>query len=687
MNDLSSELSKQRLTEYRPEIDGLRALAVIPVVLFHAKLGFSGGYTGVDVFFVISGFLITQILLKELAADRFTFGRFWRRRIRRLFPASFGMMLASVCIGWAMLPPQMYAELGKQIIAATLLASNIYFWATADYWGAQAEDSVLLHMWSLAVEEQFYLVMPVLLAILYRFARRWIATVLTLITAVSFLLCVYGTHYHPSAAFYLLPTRAWELLVGACLACVVQARPRSIMSSTFWSATALAGLGLILYSYVFFTAQTPFPGWRASVPCFGTWLFLASTTYANFWAKNFVGQPTLQFIGRISYSLYLWHWPIIVFGRFVTPDYDDSFLAGVAAVVVSFVVATLSWRFIERPFRAPGGSDASLTAGHARKLFSAFGAGICCLTLAGGALVGLHGPSRLASRNAIVSRLTANAHKEWADCSATDLKNGGRRIGDSSRPIEVVVLGSSHGVMYVPAIDEFLRGQEIGGTSFARGEESPLLARTASPRTRRGLDVKQRDEDIDLQIAEWKPKVILCFHRWSHELPRGARIQNEEQDRADEAFSKHVNESVAAWSRHGAKVMIVGEVPQNSYSQAKFESLLYMPEPAWKEPASAAAARLRAAGLLKDAPKAAYEYLGIADLLERNGRVSVISPTESLLYWDDNHLTTSGAELVVSERIGPALLACLKESTLIPKPPVKDETNHPGASQSPPVGD
>ena len=231
--------------KYRAHVDGLRAVAVLPVLFFHADLGFTGGYVGVDVFFVISGFLITGLILRDLDAGKFSIVKFWERRVRRIMPALAVVVLASLAAGWFLLLPQGFKELGESAVAQTLLSSNIYFWIKSwigvGYFTPDAEVKPLLHTWSLAVEEQFYLFFPFLLLALKRIARHSIVPAILLLAGISFALSVWCSYRYPSANFYLLPTRAWELLIGSFLAAIpVQQRitARWLTESLSWGGAA-----------------------------------------------------------------------------------------------------------------------------------------------------------------------------------------------------------------------------------------------------------------------------------------------------------------------------------------------------------------------------------------------------------------------------------------------------------------
>ena len=364
-SETSKDLHKTRMN-YRPDIDGLRALAVVPVVLFHAGLvGFSGGYVGVDVFFVISGYLITRLIHDEMSAGRFSVARFYERRIRRIFPALFAVLAASTVAAAFWFMPIDFDAFSDSLAGAALSVSNFVFWREAGYFAGPSDLKPLLHTWSLGVEEQFYVVFPLVLLALHRYARRFLPAVLAAVVVASFALSVWGTRHHTGAAFYLLPFRAWELGLGALLAVgVVPALKRRVAAELL----AMAGLLLILVPVFTYTPETRFPGWAALPPTLGAALLI----YAAPQAASIGGMLRLRplvFIGLLSYSLYLWHWPLIVFTRYRMPA-DLDFATSCTLVSASVVAAYASWRWIEQPFRR------ARAPGHRRAVFAAGGAAV-----------------------------------------------------------------------------------------------------------------------------------------------------------------------------------------------------------------------------------------------------------------------------------------------------------------------
>lgn len=336
--------------KYRTDIDGLRALAVVPVVLFHADFSlFSGGFVGVDIFFVISGFLITKIIADEIVQGRFSIANFYERRVRRIFPALFTMFAFTMLAGMILLLPEDLSNLGTSLTAATFFVSNIFFWKQSGYFDSEAEMKPLLHMWSLAIEEQFYVFFPIFLIIAWRYGRHW--KILTWVGLIgSLLLSIYVVRYYNSSAFYLLPTRAWELLAGSVIA--LGAVP-ALHNQKLREGLAALGLALIFFCIFFYDRTTLFPGERALLPCLGACLILyTGLNGQTSFAGRLLSLKPVVFIGLISYSLYLWHWPLIVYAKYynIAPL---THLQSSGIVFLSVVMGVLSWRYIERPFRKP----------------------------------------------------------------------------------------------------------------------------------------------------------------------------------------------------------------------------------------------------------------------------------------------------------------------------------------------
>ena len=330
--------------KYRAEIDGLRALAVVPVILFHAGFElFSGGFVGVDVFFVISGYLITTILIEDIENKRFSIINFYERRARRILPALFFVMLVCIPFAWMWMLPSQMKDFSQSLVAVSLFASNIFFWRESGYFAAAAEEKPLLHTWSLAVEEQYYLLFPIFLILAWRFGKNRVFWMIVVMAAISLLLSEWGWRNKATANFYLAPTRAWELFAGSIAAFIVQ--KQGVKKNNL---LATLGLAAIIFSIFFYDETTPFPSVYALVPVIGVVLLVLYADKETITAKllstkGFVG------VGLISYSAYLWHQPFFAFSKVVWID-EEPYVRSLLTLM-TFPIAYLSWRYVEQPFR------------------------------------------------------------------------------------------------------------------------------------------------------------------------------------------------------------------------------------------------------------------------------------------------------------------------------------------------
>ncbi len=326
----------------RADIQGLRGLAVLAVVLFHGfPAALPGGFAGVDIFFVISGYLITQVLLRSLEDARFSLRDFYRHRVRRLFPALYAMLLVVMVLGVAILPPKLLQELVYTQFFTSLFLSNFAFAHLSGYFDTASGLKPLLHTWSLGVEEQFYLVYPVILLVIWKYLRRWLWVALGVLAVLSFAMAELSLADSPEAGFYLPVSRAFELLLGAL---AVGAQQRFQMSELARRGVSIGGLVLVVASLALLNESLPFPGLWALPVCGGTAMLLVAQ---GGWSGRFLAAPPLVFTGDISYSLYLWHWPLFVFARMVVGDHAWVTLLCIA---LAFGAAWLSRLYVERPF-------------------------------------------------------------------------------------------------------------------------------------------------------------------------------------------------------------------------------------------------------------------------------------------------------------------------------------------------
>ncbi|PCI80799.1 MAG: hypothetical protein COB20_02660 [SAR86 cluster bacterium] len=334
--------------KYRPEIDGLRALAVVPVILFHAGFElFNGGFVGVDVFFVISGYLITTILVEDIENNRFSIVNFYERRARRILPALFFVMFVCIPFAWMWMLPGQLQDFSQSLVAVSLFSSNILFWLESGYFETAADVKPLLHTWSLAVEEQYYVLFPIFLFFAWRFGKNRVFSMIVVFAVISLGLSEWGWRNQATANFYLAPTRAWELFAGSIAAFVVL--KRGVQSN---NTLSMIGLTAIIFAIFAYDESTPFPSVYALVPVIGVVLLVLFAGEATLAAKLlstrfFVG------VGLISYSAYLWHQPLFAFAKIRLLDNPSSELM-LFLSILSIVLAIFSWRYVEKPFRGKG---------------------------------------------------------------------------------------------------------------------------------------------------------------------------------------------------------------------------------------------------------------------------------------------------------------------------------------------
>lgn len=493
-------MASDRLLPYRAEIDGLRAVAVLPVLLFHAGLGCPGGYIGVDVFFVISGYLIGSLIIRESEAGEFRFARFWVRRIRRLFPALVVTLAATAVAGWFLLIPTHLEETGAALVAQPLLIANFLFWSQSGYFETASEYQPLLHTWSLAVEEQFYLFLPLLLVPLLKRGRRPAVIATWLFIAGSFAWSLYATVRFPSAAFFLLPSRIWELDLGLALALLPRAGFRSAGQNEIAS---LAGLTAIIAPAFLYDAGTPFPGVAALAPCLGTALLIFANSGILTTSGRILASPLPRWIGNISYPLYLWHWPVLVFARYWWIGSPPVPLA-LASLAISFFLAWATWRWIERPVRERRVFATTrplvLTSVACSIVFVAIGATFEVKN-------GFPGPAGAATAAPDQDPVPGfYAMRAWD-------RKGGPFLAGSREPgaKRLLLWGDSHAMATLPVLDDL--GREFGVTVYAACEpgNAPLFG-TRSARI--ALDGNDFEPAVRGLLGETNFDAVLLLARW-----------------------------------------------------------------------------------------------------------------------------------------------------------------------------
>jgi peptidoglycan/LPS O-acetylase OafA/YrhL len=565
---------------YRADIDGLRAVAVVPVVLFHAGVTvFGGGYVGVDVFFVISGYLITSIIASEIDTNSFSIATFYQRRIRRIFPALVVVIAFCIFAGFVLLAPTDFVNLGKSILATAFFVSNIYFWRESGYFETPASERPLLHTWSLSIEEQFYVFFPLLLVLLSKYSRTFRVPILVAICLGSFALCAVLINYKPSATFYLGPMRAWELLFGCLIALGAVPISRSRLINL---ACALIGLALILFPIFFYTALTKFPGFAALPPVLGTGLLIWSGLGQQTSAHQVLSTAPFVAVGKASYSLYLWHFPILAFLKYVTLGELGPF-AIAAACMLSLALAFVSLEIVERPFRFPSHKT------NVRWAVAVATAGMVLVASTAGLVELKSGfPARLDAVSAKYLDAELDQDRQHMECLSLEERivkpQDACKLGAKNVPAHVLLWGDSHSVVTATALEQSAQRSDAAFL-FAGSVDCPIgLGFAISQSATLGFinsPAYQYCEQYNtemLKLATTDPNIttVVLSSRWTNwrigepgspaETKVDIRLRDESgvggsmmDNRA--IFARGFEKLIDALETSGKKVWIVGPLP------------------------------------------------------------------------------------------------------------------------------
>jgi peptidoglycan/LPS O-acetylase OafA/YrhL len=543
---------------YRPEIDGLRAVAVAAVVAFHAELGVApGGFVGVEVFFVISGYLITSLIVADVEAGRFSILAFYERRIRRIFPALLAVIAVCLVVGYWRMTPDDFVLLGRNALAALGFHSNFFLAGRAGYFMPNSDALPLLHTWSLGVEEQFYLLAPLLLLLGTGAGRRVVGLAFWPLLAVAIAVSVAGVSSNADTAFYLFQTRAFELMIGAALGLSLMPH---IASGAAREALSLAGLLMIVAAVVLYTPLTVFPGFAALLPCLGAALLIhcardgESVTVAG----RMLATPPFVTVGLVSYSLYLWHWPLLAFAEYEWPE-QVSWQVRLALCAVAVVMAFASYRWIEQPARK---SRLILT----RSRVFAGGIGIALVLAAfSHAIVVSHGlPSRLAPDIAAFAEEISRARNGSSPCRTRSSADAREicTLGDAAATPSFLVWGDSHALSLASEIHSLASSRGVAGYLVARGGCPPILEAGAMPELSK-RKCRGNVERVERAIENGSVQNVLLFARWSaYAEVRKQASSPEAPETDDNEFTRLLSATVSHLVRKGVNVTIIGPVPE-----------------------------------------------------------------------------------------------------------------------------
>lgn len=539
---------------YRREIDGVRAIAVVSVVLFHAGFRlFSGGFVGVDIFFVISGYLITGLLVADIDAGKFSLQRFYERRARRILPALFLVLFATMVVAWFQLMPHDLFDYANSLKTTALFYSNIYFWHHSGYFDQANDLKPLLHMWSLSVEEQFYFIFPVLLYLVMRFARRWAVPLLTILFAGSLALSCYWSLQAPHrfAAFYTIQSRGWELLIGAFVAFAARARP-VVATPSRREILGAVGFAMMIVPVFVYDEEVPFPGPFALVPTLGCALCLRFVDGGTR-VGRLLSLPALVAVGLVSYSAYLWHQPLFAFVRYTRQD-DLTLAQTLLLLVATFGLAAASWRWIERPFR-----DRSVVG---LRTFAVVGT-VAFLVIVGCSLLGV-------ASKGLPSRFAASQFPpKWPhmDChGGTDTLNGQELIDvclgtrQNGRPGDFFVVGDSHSVELTFPLRAIAKDRNVE-LHFVNTQDRGDFPHAF---------LKGRLDDGDrvlprlLDLTDAGDDLVIAFHQGRLNKDRDHHVpldQTIDPDAISEAFVANMERTLDRFVKKGVRVFLVLDTP------------------------------------------------------------------------------------------------------------------------------
>jgi peptidoglycan/LPS O-acetylase OafA/YrhL len=639
--------------KYRTEIDGLRALAVLPVILFHAGLEkFSGGFVGVDVFFVISGYLITTIIISELAEGKFSIVNFYERRARRILPALFFVMLVCLPFAWMWLTPNDLKDFGKSLVAVSTFSSNISFWSESNYFDTTVELKPLIHTWSLAVEEQYYILFPVFLLLTWRLGIKSVLILLAIVFVTSLGAAHWGAFNKPGATFYWLPTRGWELLIGVFAAFYLKHKDylKSYIANQILS---LIGLGMIAYSIFAFDESTPFPSFYALIPTVGTVLLILSAI-PNTLAHKILSFSPIVRVGLISYSTYLWHQPILAFARHrLIGELSDLLL--LILCLTSFAMAYISWRWVEKPFR-----DKKRTT---RKMIFSFSLiGIVFFSVVGLYFHFYKGMNRFANNvESIPTILDQKCHfsEDTMNLSLIEQDIFCKLGNDKIQP-DTFLIGDSHAGSISDQLGTLFLSQNRSLLSFSGPYCSPAIGFHLENFGKNC--VEQTKKVINYAVSNEGIKNVIIYAQWSNytkgyrenDKPQLGCYFNQCSDNIDDnssIFQNAFNETISLLTNSNKKIYILYPSPEFRY---KGDRVYYRNQLFGKDSLSNTSIdeyekrNTEILKILKSIKSNRITFIDTKDIFCSSNLCNQLGKNGFPLFFDTNHVNNLGAELIIN---------------------------------------
>lgn len=546
---------------YRREIDGLRAIAVIPVILFHAGFSlFSGGFVGVDVFFVISGYLITSVLLHDMSLGTFSFSDFYERRARRILPALFFVLLVCLPFAWQWMLAGQLSDFGASLFSTATFLSNFYFFSQVNYFATNAEMQPLLHTWSLSVEEQYYFLFPPVLLAMFKFRKMKAIWLVAITTVVSFIVAEYALYQGAEWSFFFTGSRMWEIGAGSLAAFVIQ--KRGVIPN---NSLALIGLAAIWVAFFSYDKSTPFPGRYALLPVAGTTLLILYAGKGT-WVAQLLSTRILVSIGLISYSAYLWHQPLFAFTR-IRLIHEPSWQLMLTLSLAALVMAAFSWRYIEQPFRG----KSPLLQGK-KEVYLASVLGLILFASLGAFLYSMKGiPQRLPNN---VSALEGMVGQHSSPC--TRRASNVCFIGTGSESYQSIMFGDSHASVYASGFQKHLKDAGVS-LGMINGRCAPLIdymkynaskndtecSKLMSKQIRKAATNDQLD--VIILAAEWGYYV----HGWRYESRlstyRHGSSLNTNPSKNPEEFKQAFLATMKLLHQSGKQIYVIEPLPEYSF--------------------------------------------------------------------------------------------------------------------------